>query len=530
MTGREGWIRRASLTVSTDKYEKALRDFVEELSDWSGDISDEEVESQITATTLKNRNMAEKFTALLAIAISKTPNWQGSPVRVSLSVPDFRSADDPFEALDVYDVRVGREATFSAWVEGSSIRVEDVLEAGDSDFFYDEDTTSDYFALILKLRDPVSAGGKILRLWTARPSRDRSQYENARRLPSNIFLTNDPDRALGMARDMGDRDVWEVRVDSSYLVETLSRGRIRDYQVIGSAPLKDIFLLPSIKTAATIPEILGGTDPSILGKTSGVSLKQRLFNPDRGFWMFTATGSKGEQYTVRIKASPKGTGKKVGALPVRVSCSCPFFRWQGPEHWASQENYLWGKPVGTASKPVVKDPSSTHRVCKHVAAALEAAKKYRISTVSKWSLSGPIHPETLDSRTERFLENHLDLKRFGRRIGFREKENGTGEARQHGNEIWLFPKFWELSEEEQDFVLAHEIGHWVLFNFGLLEFGRLASKLGIDVWDTSSLPFAQYNQEEAFADCFASFYLDGSVEKRYPAWSTLVREISGSVG
>jgi hypothetical protein len=98
-------------------------------------------------------------------------------------------------------------------------------------------------------------------------------------------------------------------------------------------------------------------------------------------WTFTVSGSKGEAYTVRVKALPANkTVKTVEKSQVQVSCSCDFFRWQGPEHWAKVEKYLYGKPVGTASKPVVKDPDSRHRVCKHLVGVFGLARKYRVAS------------------------------------------------------------------------------------------------------------------------------------------------------
>lgn len=52
--------------------------------------------------------------------------------------------------------------------------------------------------------------------------------------------------------------------------------------------------------------------------------------------------------------------------PFRVSCSCPFWRWQGPEHWARKFLYIYSNPVGTASVPVIKDPMKKHGICKHI--------------------------------------------------------------------------------------------------------------------------------------------------------------------
>lgn len=126
-----------------------------------------------------------------------------------------------------------------------------------------------------------------------------------------------------------------------------------------------------------------------------------------------------------------------------------------------------------------------------------------------------------------FFRRHPKLKQYTRGLRrIRESTGGSGshgEARQAGNDILIFPKFWNLPPETQDFVLAHEIGHWVLSSSGgatrLLE---LARGEGVDLWDLNNLPFAQFNMDEGFADSFASYFTDGDVKRRYPQWARWV--------
>ncbi len=55
-----------------------------------------------------------------------------------------------------------------------------------------------------------------------------------------------------------------------------------------------------------------------------------------------------------------------------------------------------------------------------------------------------------------------------------------------------------------------------------------AQALGVDVWDTSGLPFGSFNSEEAFADCFATYFLSkGELKSRYPRWLDLVEVVLG---
>jgi hypothetical protein len=65
----------------------------------------------------------------------------------------------------------------------------------------------------------------------------------------NIFLTNDPDRAYGLATDLGggrQRDLWKVVINERDLIVTLDAGRTKDYQVVGqgaTVPVKRMELI-----------------------------------------------------------------------------------------------------------------------------------------------------------------------------------------------------------------------------------------------------------------------------------------------
>jgi hypothetical protein len=138
----------------------------------------------------------------------------------------------------------------------------------------------------------------------------------------------------------------------------------------------------SIRVAARMAEILDGAAPDVLSRARLIKPRKKKVNPDNLFFAFAVPGSKGEPYTVRVKMTrPKANISDVKKMDLKLSCSCDFWRWQGPEHWAKAGDYLYGKPRGTATRPTEKDPKAKHRVCKHVAAVL--------SMVEKWSLDTP---------------------------------------------------------------------------------------------------------------------------------------------
>lgn len=100
-----------------------------------------------------------------------------------------------------------------------------------------------------------------------------------------------------------------------------------------------------------------------------------------------------------------------------------------------------------------------------------------------------------------------------------------GEAWQEGErKILLGPKFWHLSNnKDRDAVLAHEVGHAVLAQFGLSNLVKLAQEQGVDVWDQPSLPYGNGNMDEAFADSFAEYFLNhAELVRRYPAWVPII--------
>ena len=133
----------------------------------------------------------------------------------------------------------------------------------------------------------------------------------------------------------------------------------------------------TFKEAAFISELLDKTSASVQTKADGMTIKLKRVDAANKMWMFEVPGSDGT-HQIKIKALPRGNVLAMGKVDVQVSCSCPFWRWQGPEHFARQGDYLYGNPVGTASKPVVKDPEGKNWLCKHAVAVLRKVQTYAL--------------------------------------------------------------------------------------------------------------------------------------------------------
>lgn len=171
--------------------------------------------------------------------------------------------------------------------------------------------------------------------------------------------------------------------------------------------------------AATVPQILSNCGPKVTGRSEDVKYRRKRLSPSgMSTWTAQSVTDPGKQYTIKIKPVRKDKRFKiVSKMPVKVTCSCPFWRWQGPEHWAKSNDYLYGKPRGTASVPVIRDPKSKHWACKHVISVLQLVKNYRLASEggSEWSYDGPIEALPDEGRVAAryvMLTEGISLHRF----------------------------------------------------------------------------------------------------------------------
>jgi len=136
-----------------------------------------------------------------------------------------------------------------------------------------------------------------------------------------------------------------------------------------------------MRLAVRITDIQSRCGPDLVQRSQGIKVKLRRVDTRNQMWAFEVQGSKGP-YKVRVKAKAAKNITSAQKANVYMACSCPFWRWQGPEHWAKSKGYLYGRPQGSASRPNIKDPNHKHGACKHVLAVL------RHITENKWTLPG----------------------------------------------------------------------------------------------------------------------------------------------
>lgn len=130
------------------------------------------------------------------------------------------------------------------------------------------------------------------------------------------------------------------------------------------------------KIATTVNTIMSQLDPEIKGKSGEMKVVRGPSKPPYEYTFTVSNPSAGSNYEVIVHLDWEPNTWALAKGHIKLSCSCPYWRWQGPEYHAKQQDYLLGKPRGTASTPNVRDPDRTHLLCKHSAKVLDILIKY----------------------------------------------------------------------------------------------------------------------------------------------------------
>jgi hypothetical protein len=241
--------------IPQDKYNnfykvtRELRDFLDKYDSIS--YSAEEMESDFQKTVQVTQLNMVQIKNKIEEAIQRMNNFNIDTIRIvpNPGYSEYSSKETYMQPSTSAVVYLGTDdfmPSFSYFIDGEKVEIDDILEGGDTDFFTSNDVQRDYFNLIRELKNPGSSqkSGKKKHLYTARPVSDRNFYLNNKTIPNNIFLTDNYNDVEGIAMDFGGRDIWKVVIDERYLVQTLD-GRIKHYQVVGDnfVPVYSISLI-----------------------------------------------------------------------------------------------------------------------------------------------------------------------------------------------------------------------------------------------------------------------------------------------
>jgi hypothetical protein len=253
--------RRASVSVKIDmgKASEVVSDYLSDLASRpsrhpeDGPGYTEEEAAKDAKRIIGDIEKAMKEMAEMVSSAAHRLTWLGSTIQIR----PYLNSEDPIwngegEQRDFKDAEVfvdkgsvsKNSPGFTLFVDGSTAHVDDVLDAGDTDFFRSPEAEADYFGLVNELRSPGGhSGEKVVTLYTARPAKDHKFYEDAKNIPTNVFLTTSYSEAEGYSMDMGEREIWKVRIRLKHLVETLNAGGRKNYQAVApgsSVPVESI--------------------------------------------------------------------------------------------------------------------------------------------------------------------------------------------------------------------------------------------------------------------------------------------------
>jgi hypothetical protein len=118
------------------------------------------------------------------------------------------------------------------------------------------------------------------------------------------------------------------------------------------------------RIAATVSYLLSNTPTEIVSRSR--EYDPVLVRQTRDRWVYNV-GDK----IVRIKLI--NASARLNDSDILVSCTCKFWRWNGPDFNADQQEYS-ERSFSNLSEPVERDPHGKYLICKHVYAALKQFK------------------------------------------------------------------------------------------------------------------------------------------------------------
>jgi len=147
--------------------------------------------------------------------------------------------------------------------------------------------------------------------------------------------------------------------------------------LLQEAPVR--FLAAGGRVAAEIADIEKRLSPRIQRRSQKCHASLRRADVKNLRWLFSVDCGHGAK-VVRVKANRVGNVTDFKKLDLQLACSCPAWRWQGPEYHAQRKDYQDPKtPLqGNAQAPNIRDPRRVNKVCKHVAAVLGMTRDWTI--------------------------------------------------------------------------------------------------------------------------------------------------------
>ena len=181
----------------------------------------------------------------------------------------------------------------------------------------------------------------------------------------------------------------------------------------------EVLVASTPKVALTWADIASGLNRAVRSRANRCNVSLKRADPNNNRWTFVVADpmGSGRKHVVHLKAMPRKAGTvDIEKVDLKIGCSCEFWKWQGPDHWAARGDYLDRKPRSDGSTPTVRDPKGKNRVCKHAYAASRFFLKYRLEKKPK--VGSTLTTEMLDSQVDRVMvrKTSLTIRRVGENI------------------------------------------------------------------------------------------------------------------
>lgn len=139
-----------------------------------------------------------------------------------------------------------------------------------------------------------------------------------------------------------------------------------------------------VKLAATIGVLRDGLNPKVKQRAQSCQAQLKRADIKNMRWKFSVDCGNGAK-AVSFKARRPGNITNFHKMDFHVACSCPFWRWQGPEFHSTTKDFQDPnvKLQGTAEAPNVRDIERQNMVCKHIASVLSMTKQWAIPKPKK---------------------------------------------------------------------------------------------------------------------------------------------------
>lgn len=129
-----------------------------------------------------------------------------------------------------------------------------------------------------------------------------------------------------------------------------------------------------MSTIAAIKKVAVSASYLITSVPSSIRSKSHAYTADLVRSRGNSWTYKVGDYVVRIKVPVIVSRNKLGRQDILISCTCNFWKWNGPDYHASNQGYS-ERTFSDLSAPVERDPQNQYLICKHACAALQQFRR-----------------------------------------------------------------------------------------------------------------------------------------------------------